>query len=147
MCLIWLSYSGERADCVYSIYTFLKDSTTHSYQLPFFCVVPPHPPAPPGFLFNGNFQFSRSLLGNTPKQRAKPIVYISLCDKEHVGSILHFFLSVLLQYSSLLLPAVVSLVEVCYSAPHFTSCSYLNIFICSALEEWGWGMDMFVHIY
>lgn len=116
-----------------------------------FCIFPL-----PAFLFNGNFQFVRSLLGNTPKQRAKPNMFISLCDKKHVGStLLFFFLSVPAQYSSLLLPTVVSVMDVCYSAEcsqPLTSCSYLSLFVCLALGGWGWGcvysyIYIFIYIY
>lgn len=46
---------------------------------------------PSSLLFNGSFQFARSLLGNTPKQRAKPNMCESQCDKEHAGRALLFF--------------------------------------------------------
>lgn len=106
---------------------------------------------PPAFLFNGNFQFARSLFGNAPKQRAKPNICMSQCDKEHAGSTLFFFskcattvfflLSHIAAYSCLTCGSL--LFSRVQSAPHFTSCSYLSIFICLALEEWGGGVCLY----
>lgn len=87
----------------------------------------------------------RSLLGNTPKQRVKPNVCLSQCDKEHVGNTLLFFFSKCATTVFFLIVAYCCLTSGSLlfsrvqSTPRFTSCSYLSIFICLAVEEWGWG--------